>query len=129
MRKTIHLWPALRGFCLYSLAALSLVAGCGTLHSWYAQKASDNPHSVTVGWTASKSPVAGYNVYRASPPNGPVKLTMSLVPGTQYTDRTVEAGRTYTYSVTSVDSKGVESSPSAKITVTVPTTVTPSAKQ
>jgi fibronectin type 3 domain-containing protein len=55
-------------------------------------------------------------------------LTNKIVSGTQYIDRNVEAGRTYTYSVTSVDFKGIESNPSANITVTVPTT-TPPAKQ
>ena len=68
-------------------------------------------------------------MYRESPPSAAVKLTTGLVSGTQYTDKTVEAGHTYLYYVTSVDSKGVESKPSAKIKVTIPTTVAPPAKQ
>jgi len=52
-----------------------------------------------------------------------------MVSGTQYIDKTVEGGRTYIYSVTTVDVNGVESKPSDNITVTVPTTVTPPAKQ
>ena len=131
MRIPFHSSLALRGFCLFSFVALSLFAGCGKLRSWYAQtqKGSVNPHSVTLSWTASKSPVAGYYVYRASPLSGPVNLTNSIVSGTQYIDRTAGAGQTYSYFVTSVDSKGIEGKPSENITVTVPTTVTPPAKQ
>ena len=131
MRKSLHSRESLHRFSLLAVAALSLLAGCGKLRSWYtpAQKETDNPHSVTITWTASKSPVAGYNVYRLSTSGTPVKLTNGIVLGTQYTDRTVEAGHTYSYYVTSVDSKGIESNPSGNITVTVPTTVTLPAKQ
>jgi fibronectin type 3 domain-containing protein len=131
MRNCIHFTPGLRGFCLVSFVALSLVAGCGKKISGDTQKPAEpaNPHSVTISWTASPSPVAGYNVYRSSGPSKPVRLTNGIVSGTQYTDRTVEAGKTYSYYVTSVDSKGAESQPSSKITATVPTTVTPPAKQ
>jgi fibronectin type 3 domain-containing protein len=95
----------------------------------YAQKEPEKPHSVTISWMPSVSRVAGYNVYRASPPNGPVKLTPKIVSGTHYIDKAVEAGRTYTYSVTSVDFKGAESAPSGIFTVTIPTTAAPPAKQ
>jgi fibronectin type 3 domain-containing protein len=109
--------------------ALLLLSGCGKLRSLYAQKEPDKPHSATLNWTASVSRVAGYNVYRTSPPSGRVKLTAQIVPGTQYIDKTVEAGHTYTYAVTAVDFKGAESAPSGIFTVTIPTTATPPAKQ
>ena len=129
MRSHFHTSKALCGLCLFSFVALSLFAGCGKLRSGNTQKESDKPHSVTITWTASKSQVVGYNVYRESQPSGPVKLTTRVVSGAQYTDETVEAGHTYSYYVTSVDFKGMESKPSEKITVTVPTTVTHPAKQ
>jgi len=131
MRIFSHPPAGLRRFCLYSFVALLLLAGCGKRLSGEAQKSDPaNPHFVTITWAASKSPVAGYNVYRASPPGSPaIKLTIALVTATQYTDRAVEAGRTYSYYVTSVDNKGNESKPSGDITATVPTTVTPPAKQ
>ena len=131
MRKLLHSSPALRDFCLVSFVALSVLAGCGQKLSGDTQKPAEpaNPHSVTINWTASPSPVAGYNVYRSSGSASPVRLTNGIVSGTQYTDRTVEAGKTYSYYVTSVDFKGIESKPSGKITATVPTTVTPPAKQ
>jgi fibronectin type 3 domain-containing protein len=131
MRKTSHSWPALRALCLFLFVALSFLAGCGKNPNGDTQSPAEpvNPHSVTIDWTASKSPVAGYNVYRASPPDAPIKLTVRIVSETQYLDRAVEAGHTYLYSVTAVDFKGRESKPSANIAVTVPKTVTPPAKQ
>jgi fibronectin type 3 domain-containing protein len=129
MRIPLHSRTALRGFSIFAFVALSLLSGCGKPRSLYAQKEPDRPHSVTLNWTASVSRVAGYNVYRTSPPSGRVKLTAQIVPGTQYIDKTVEAGRTYTYSVTAVDFKGAESAPSGIFTVTIPTTATSPAKQ
>jgi len=129
MRKTFQSWPALRRLCPFFVVALSLLAGHGNLRNLHAQKAAPKPHSVTIHWNADRPPVAGYNVYRASPPAAPVKLTAKPISDTQYIDRAVEAGRTYSYSVTAVDSKGRESKPSGIVTVTIPTTVPPPANQ
>lgn len=129
MRKSLHSRSGLPGFCLCAFAAISLLAGCGKLRNLYAQKDPDKPHSVTIHWKASVSRVAGYNIYRAAPPGAPVKLTAQIVSGMEYTDKTVEAGRTYSYSVTSVDFNGKESVPSGIITVTIPTTEAPTSKQ
>src|ERR1700730_18205746 len=108
MRKSLHSRESLHRFSLLAVAALSLLAGCGKLRNSYAQKEPEKPHSVTLNWKPSVSRVAGYNVYRASPSGGPIKLTARIVSGTQYVDTTVEAGRTYSYSVTSVDFSGKE---------------------
>ncbi|MGD0905956.1 MAG: immunoglobulin domain-containing protein [Candidatus Acidiferrales bacterium] len=78
-------------------------------------------HSVTLSWTASTSAVSGYNVYRSSVSGGPyTKLNSSLVTTTSYTDATVQAGQTYYYVVTSVDSSGNESAYSTEVSATVP---------
>ena len=127
MRKTSHSWPAMLRFRLVLVAALSLLAVYENVRSLHAQKEPDKPHSVTISWSADNPPVAGYNVYRASPPAARVKLTAKPIPDTQYIDRAVEAGRTYSYSVTAVDSKGRESKPSGIVTVTIPTAVPPPA--
>ena len=82
-----------------------------------------NPHFVTITWMASKSKVFGYNVYRSSGKSKPEKLTDGIVLGTEYVDHTAVGGQTYTYFVTAVDFKGVESDPSQKFTVKVPTAV------
>ena len=147
MRKSLRSSPALRVFGLVLLSGFSLLTGCGKvskrLRGWYShaqrvrarllqprvQEEPNEPHSVTMSWVASKSPVAGYNVYREFQHGGPVKLTPQIIPGTQYTDTTVKRGRTYSYYVTSVDSKGTESAPSERITVTVPIGAVPAAKQ
>ena len=109
--------------------SLLLLAGCGKLHNLYAQMGSDKPHSVTIRWTASVSRVAGYNVYRTSPSTGRIKVTSNIIHDTQFIDKTVGAGRTYSYSVTSVDFKGVESVPSGIVTVTIPAQGAPPAQQ
>jgi hypothetical protein len=129
MRKPCPSSRSLHLFLLVSVVALSFLAGCGKLRRLFAFQEPENPHSVTVQWTPGKTPVAGYNVYRESQFSGPIKLTTRIVSGTQYTDKTAQGGRTYSYFVTSVDSRGLESVPSEKTTVTVPTTITPPAKQ
>jgi fibronectin type 3 domain-containing protein len=100
---------------------LSFFTGCAKVRGLFSPSAPENPHFVTISWIASKSPVAGYYVYREWQYSGPVRLTPKIVEGTQYVDGTVQAGRTYSYYVTSVDSKGLESKPSEKIWATMPT--------
>jgi hypothetical protein len=80
------------------------------------------PHSVALSWTASTSPVSGYNVYRGTTSNGPypTKLNSSLVTAVGYSDSTVADGATYYYVVTSVDSSNVESVDSNQATAIVP---------
>jgi hypothetical protein len=78
-------------------------------------------HSVTLSWTASASAVSGYNVYRSTVSGGPYTvLNSSLITTTSYTDTTVQAGTTYYYVVTSVNSSGVESADSTQVSATVP---------
>jgi hypothetical protein len=80
------------------------------------------PHSVALSWTASSSPVSGYNVYRGTTSNGPypTKLNSSLVTAVDYTDTTVADGTTYYYVVTSVNSSNVESVDSNQATAVIP---------
>src|SRR5579864_2415598 len=108
MRITPSSPLSLRRLFLLLLLALLLLPGCGRLRRLFASKAPENLHSVTISWTASTSPVARYYVYRLYGLRGPDRLTNAVVPRTQYTDGTVGAGQTYSYYVTSVDSKGIE---------------------
>jgi Abnormal spindle-like microcephaly-assoc'd, ASPM-SPD-2-Hydin len=80
------------------------------------------PHSVSLSWTASSSPVSGYNVYRGTTSNGPypTKLNPSLVTSVDFTDSTVADGTTYYYVVTSVNSSNVESTDSNQATAVIP---------
>jgi hypothetical protein len=109
---------------LLALAIVFLLTGCGRFSGRGFQTPSI-PHSVTLSWIPSTSPVAGYNVYRASPPGGPaVKITGRPVGGNKFVDTNVEVGHTYSYVVTAVDSKGMESRPTVRIFVTLPAPVT-----
>ena len=94
-----------------SPAVISL-SGAGTLAG---------SHSVTLGWTASTSVVAGYNIYRSAGSGGPyTKLNSSAVAQTSYTDSTVQAGDTYYYMITSVTAAGVEGVDSAQASAVIP---------
>jgi hypothetical protein len=80
-------------------------------------------HSATLTWTASRtSTVIGYNTYRGGQSGGPyTKLNASPVAATTNVDATVQAGQTYFWVVTAVDSNGTESVFSNEVTATVPT--------
>jgi len=80
-------------------------------------------HSVAVSWVASvTTDVIGYNLYRAASLNGTYTLVNSaLIGGTSYTDSSVQAGKTYYYAATSVDSANNESLYSTAVSATIPT--------
>ena len=76
---------------------------------------------MTLSWAASTTPVVGYNVYRATAPNGPYsKLNSQPILTTHYADTSVEAARTYTYHVTAVDGKKLETTATTDVTATIP---------
>jgi hypothetical protein len=81
-------------------------------------------HAIDLTWNAPSSsadPVAGYNVYRSTDGGGSfTKLNSSPDSQAAYTDSAIQSGTTYTYEIKSVDANGVESTPSNKITLTVP---------
>jgi hypothetical protein len=82
-----------------------------------------SPHKVELTWSApsgSSSPVSGYKVYRAPASTSSFAVVDPMDTQTAYTDSGVQSGQSYKYYVTSVDSSGVESSPSNTTTVTVP---------
>jgi hypothetical protein len=75
---------------------------------------------VNLTWKASKSPGVKYNVYRSGTqgeclkpkPNNCTKINPSPLPGTNYTDSTVQPGQSYFYVAKSVNAGGKESGPS-----------------
>jgi hypothetical protein len=78
-------------------------------------------HSVTLTWTPSTSTVSGYDVFRSIVSGGPyTKLNSTPVAGTTDVDTAVQAGQTYYYVVTSVDSGSVESADSSEVSASVP---------
>jgi hypothetical protein len=80
------------------------------------------PQSVSLGWQPSVSPgVIGYYVYRSSISGGPYTVLNSSPDSvTQYTDSTIQAGGTYYYVVTSVDSTNMQSGFSGQVSAAVP---------
>jgi hypothetical protein len=80
-------------------------------------------HTVNLAWqppTTSSFPVTGYDVYRATGSSSSYQLLSSTAQAS-YGDSTIQSGTAYSYYVVSVDSSGVQSSPSNSVTVTVPT--------
>ena len=64
--------------------------------------------------------LAGYNVYRHVEGAAAVKINAELVKAPAYRDVSVEAGKRYLYSVTSVDARGNESAHSEEASEAVP---------
>gem|GEM_PF-1714603 len=78
-------------------------------------------HTVSLAWTASSSNVSGYNVYRSQISGGPyTKLNANLLSGTSFTDINVQAGNTYFYVTTAVNSSNVESGYSNQAQTVIP---------
>ena len=78
------------------------------------------PHSVTLRWSASTSPdVRGYNVYRATLPDGAqMRVNGPLVSELIFTDREVESGARYRYTVRAFN--GSESVDCTAVEVRIP---------
>jgi hypothetical protein len=88
------------------------LAGAGT---------SQTSHSVVLDWTASTSSITGYFVYSGNQTGGPYsKVNSTPVSGTTFTDSSVQAGQTYYYVATAVDSAGVESAYSNQVSAAIP---------
>ena len=100
------------------------LTGCGGHVSEVSYKVTIGASSknvVNLDWSASSSDsVVGYNVYRSPDAATWKKLNASLEAATLYSDSTVAEGSTYYYSVTSVDSSGVESKKSPSVKAVVP---------
>jgi fibronectin type 3 domain-containing protein len=68
-------------------------------------------HEVDLTWIASTSTVTGYNIYRATVSGGPyTQINTQLIANTVYADLSVQAGITYYYVVTAVDTTQLNSS-------------------
>lgn len=83
------------------------------------------PGRIALFWPAnSEDDLAGYLIYRSIDPNLAkdkwTKLTPSLYSKTTFTDENVEAGKTYYYYITAIDTAGNVSPPSEVVSETVP---------
>ena len=82
-----------------------------------------NPHQVDLAWNSPSSSgmaITGYKVYRAISGSGGFASLSSSIGQTSFTDIGVQSATKYDYYVTSIDSSGVESSPSNTTTVAIP---------
>lgn len=78
-------------------------------------------HTVTLSWTESSSGVSGFNVYRSSTSGGPyTRVNSTALSGTSFTDSNVQAGQTYFYVTTAINSSNVESGYSNQAQAIVP---------
>jgi fibronectin type 3 domain-containing protein len=81
--------------------------------------AEPGTNSIELSWERNTEPrFQGYNVYRAVE-GGPLEKIASLIASPSYTDRQVEAGKSYRYQVTSVGTNSLESARSVEVAVTV----------
>ncbi len=78
-------------------------------------------HSVSLSWSPSSTQsVVGYNMYRGVTSGGPYTQITSMNPDTTFTDAQVQAGQTYFYVTTAVDSDGKESANSNQTQAVIP---------
>jgi fibronectin type 3 domain-containing protein len=78
-------------------------------------------HLAALSWNSSPSPVIGYFIYRGTGSGGPyTRLNSSPDQNTAYTDSSVQAGQSYYYVVTGVNSSNVESPYSNEVVAAIP---------
>jgi fibronectin type 3 domain-containing protein len=75
--------------------------------------------SIELTWERNtEADLAGYRLYRAVGDGGFAKVADAALPA--YSDKAVEAGKSYRYRVTAVDASGNESGASGEIAVGIP---------
>ncbi len=118
---TLQFKPATTGALTGQITVSSNSTSGGTAVVGLSGTGTAVAHEVDLSWIApTNAPdVAGYNIYRAAGSGSLVLLNSSLDVTLTYVDKAVSTG-SYSYVVKSVDSSGMESTPSNEITVTVP---------
>lgn len=101
-------------------ASLTFQSNASDAQATEAAAGTGTAPQVSLGWSASTSPVKGYNVYRGTAPGQYSKLNNAVDPNTSFTDATVAPGTTYYYAATAVSPSGQESAFSAPVEIAVP---------
>jgi hypothetical protein len=118
---SVNFNPTTVGSVTGSVTINSNASGSPATVSLSGAGAVATPHSVSLTWNPSTSPVAGYNVYRSTVSgSGYSKISSGLVGSWNYTDSTVQSGQTYFYVTTAVDSSGLESNFSNEAQANIP---------
>jgi hypothetical protein len=113
--------PAATGNAMGSVTVTSDASNSPMTIKLSGTGAESVPHSVSLTWTGSTSAVIGYNVYSSTVSGGPyTRLNTFAIATTNYTDASVEAGRTYYFVVTSISPDNVESAYSRQVSVIIP---------
>lgn len=119
---TVTFTPSATGLTTGTVTFTSNASNSPTVLSVGGTGAAPPQHSVALTWDASTSVVDGYNIYRGATQGGPYsKVNSGLNVNTDYTDNTVQAGQTYYYVTTAVDSGGGESVFSNEVKAVIPT--------
>lgn len=109
----------------FLVACCASIAGCIGITSAPKSSAGSNQpasHFVTLTWVPpSGDDVAAFNVYRSKSAVGPFLRTATVAAAEhEYVDKSVEAGETYYYVLTSVSDEGTESTDSTPAIAPVP---------
>lgn len=110
------------------LFVIGLLVGCAGVTTVQTQGTNPPPapqppapQSVVLTWTASTTPVAGYDIYRSTTDGGPyVLLNSTPITNVTYTDTTVQSGQTYFYVTTAVDNNDLQSVYSNQVQAIIP---------
>jgi Abnormal spindle-like microcephaly-assoc'd, ASPM-SPD-2-Hydin len=118
---TLTFTPQTSGTASGSISLSSNAANQPTVETLIGSGSATIQHSVNLSWSSGASAVVGYNVYRSATSGGPYdKLNSTLDANTSYIDSSVQAGTTYYYVSTAVDSSGVESGYSNQVQAVIP---------
>lgn len=118
---TVTFAPQASGATTANLAFASNAANSPTVESVTGSGTTAVQHSVSLSWNPSTSSVVGYNIYRGGTSGGPYsQLNSSLNATANYTDSSVQSGKTYYYVTTAVDGSGAESGYSNQAQAIIP---------
>ncbi len=104
-------------------AAAQYTCSGASTEAWQVVGQSTAPagHKVSLAWRASTSSgVDGYYVYRATTSGGSLTRLSGKLSETNYVDASVQAGQTYYYATTAVNSANGESGYSNEVKATIP---------
>ena len=119
---TVNFKPQSSGAAAASASFTSNASNSSVQQSLTGSGTPAAQHTVALSWSpSSSSSVVGYNVYRGVTTGGPYSQVTSMNADTTYTDSSVQAGQTYFYVTTAVDSVGKESAFSNQTQAVIPT--------
>lgn len=83
-------------------------------------RAEAGPQSVEVGWTQNAEDDFQSYIVRRAVDGGPLEIVLRMLTTPAYSDRAVEAGKRYRYTVSAIDMLGNESAASEPVTAMLP---------